>query len=80
MTRRFILRATGTPGADVERLAEALTGLRGVQVLDRTPRMLLVSGPRPAVEGAMHAFDGWVLAPETMTPLPDPKPRLKSIR
>ncbi|MBL8361805.1 MAG: hypothetical protein JNN18_15035 [Rubrivivax sp.] len=80
MTPRFILRATGAPRADAERLAEALSGQRGVRVLDRTPRMLLVTGPRPAVEGAMHAFAGWVLAPETMTPLPDPKPRLKSIR
>ena len=79
MTLRFILRANPgqAPELDAEGLEQRLRKSHGVQVLDRTPRMLLVGGERAELELALHGCRGWTLMPESTTPLPDPRPRLK---
>jgi hypothetical protein len=74
MTGRFVLRYRGSgarPAGDVERVA----ALPGVELLDETPRMLLVAGPEEALRDAVAAMPGWVMAPDAAVPFPDVRRR-----
>jgi hypothetical protein len=72
---RFILRYRGggsKPAEDVERIRS----LQQVRVLDESsPRMLLVEGPETRLKALVGSMPQWVLTPERMIPLPDPRPR-----
>jgi hypothetical protein len=73
---RFILRYQGQgskPAEDVERIRS----LEQVKVLDESsPRMLLVEGPETRLKALVGSMPQWVLAPERMISLPDPRPKL----
>jgi hypothetical protein len=71
---RFILRYRGAgphPAGDAERIAT----LPGVEVIDDSPRMLLVEGPANALRAAVADMPGWVIAAERAVPLPDVRRR-----
>lgn len=68
----FVLRFTGADAKDAgaPQLQARLENTAGVRVIDASPRMLLVCGPRAAIEQAAGHFPGWQLIPETHSPLP----------
>jgi hypothetical protein len=75
---RFAMRAAAADALDpaqVRCLVEADGRLR---VLMETPRMLLVEGDIADGARALGQGSGWVLAAETRTPVPDPRPRLRA--
>jgi hypothetical protein len=79
MTGRFVLRYRGSgarPAADVDRLA----ALPEVELVDETPRMLLVAGPEETLRDAVAAMPGWVMAPDAAVPLPDVRRRPRKRR
>lgn len=74
---RFILRFRGTgpkPAEDVEHIR----ALPNISVLDdSSPRMLLVEAPEAELKALIDSMSGWVMTPERMIPLPDPRPKLR---
>ena len=73
---RFIVRYRGK-GARPERAVHRLREADGVQVIDETRRMLLVEGPEKAIRSACGDDDDWVVEPEQVYRLPDPRPSIK---
>jgi hypothetical protein len=49
----------------------------GTEVLDHSDRMLLVEGVQDELEAAARALDGWVLTPEKIISIPDPRKKIK---
>lgn len=78
MTPRFVLRARNTASPSVEGLLERLRAADGVDVIDSSTRLVLVQGKESAVSAALQGINGWDLSPETLTPLPDPRVRLRT--
>ena len=74
---RFILRYQGEgpkPAEDVNRIRS----LQNIKVLDESsPRMLLVEGPGANLKALVESMPEWVLTPQRMIPLPDPRPKLR---
>lgn len=73
---RYVLRYRGRgprPAADVGRVG----ALPGVEIVDDSPRMLLVDGPEKALRAALADLPGWVMSAETAVPLPDVRRRLR---
>jgi len=72
---RFILRYQGEgpkPAEDVNRIRS----LQNIKVLDESsPRMLLVEGPGANLKALVESMPEWVLTPQRMIPLPDPRPK-----
>ncbi len=71
---RFILRyrrAGPRPEADAGRIVR----LTGVELIDDSPRMLLVEGPEDALRAVLADLPGWVMTAETSVPLPDVRRR-----
>jgi hypothetical protein len=72
---RFILRYQGEgpkPAEDVSRIRS----LQNIKVLDESsPRMLLVEGPGANLKALVESMPEWVLTPQRMIPLPDPRPK-----
>ncbi len=71
---RFILRYRGggpRPDAD----AAGIAALAGVEVLDDSPRMLLVDGPEDTLRTAVAGLPGWAIGEERSVPLPDVRRR-----
>jgi hypothetical protein len=75
---RYILRfrgASSKPPEDVERIRAS----KNITVLDdSSPRMLLVEAPQVELKALVDAMPGWIVTPEQMIPLPDPRPKLRS--
>jgi hypothetical protein len=73
--RRFILRYRGEgskPAEDVSRIRS----LQSIKVLDESsPRMLLVEGPGTRLKALVESMPEWVLTPERIISLPDPRPK-----
>jgi hypothetical protein len=76
-TQRFILRRkpSATPSGVV--LPDELGSLKGVTIIESSPRMVLVDAPAKVLERAMQEFSDWMVIPETFTPVPDTRPKLK---
>jgi len=72
---RFVLRYRGEgskPAEDVNRIRS----LQSLKVLDESsPRMLLVEGPGVRLKALVESMPEWVLTPERMIPIPDPRPK-----
>ena len=72
---RFILRYRGEgskPAEDVNRIRS----LHRIKVLDESsPRMLLVEGVGARLKALVESMPEWVLTPERMIPVPDPRPK-----
>jgi len=75
LMNRFVLRYRGQgskPAEDVDRIRS----LENIRVLDASsPRMLLVEGPEAGLKALVESMSQWVLTPERMIPLPDPRPK-----
>jgi hypothetical protein len=73
---RFVLRFRGkgpAPADDIERIR----ALPKTKVLDNTsPRMLLVEAPEEDLRALVDSLPEWVMTPEKMISLPDPRPKL----
>jgi hypothetical protein len=77
-TRRWVLRRTGGDSASApDALHAHLQTLAGVQVLDASARMMLVDAPQDVLQQAVGAHQGWEMAPETITPLPDTRAKIR---
>lgn len=80
MMRRFILRYRG-PEPQAAKDVERIRHLRHVKVIDdSSPRMLLVEAPEVEVKSLMASMPGWIMTPEQMVPLPDPRPKPRRVK
>lgn len=73
---RYILRFSGEgpgPAADVKRIQAAAR----VQVLDESPRMLLVETSEERLRQVISSLPGWSWTPERKIRLPDTRPRVR---
>jgi hypothetical protein len=75
LNNTFVLRASPDAQPSCEALAARLQG-RGVRVMDRSDRMLLVEGREVTLTSELTSCAGWSLVPQAMTSLPKP-PALK---
>ena len=74
--KRFILRYRGTGKAPPQEVA-SIAALPAVKVVDRAGRMVLVEAEDYSLADCAHKLPDWSVTAETMTPLPDPRPRIK---
>jgi len=73
---RYILRyrhAAEAPRSDLEKIR----GAPNLKVVDESPRMVLVDADEDAAHATVHGMDGWTVTPETMTPLPDTRKKIR---
>lgn len=74
---RFILRFRGTgrrPVEDIERIRAS----PNVTVLDdSSPHMLLVEAPEAELKSRVDTMPDWIIAPEQMIQLPNPRPKVR---
>lgn len=76
MARRFILRYTGsgrTPAEDVDRIRSS----SDINVLDSSPRMLLVEAQEIPLRSLVQSIPEWVVSEEQMIVRRDPRPKLR---
>jgi hypothetical protein len=75
---RYVLRFRGAstkPPGDVERILAS----KSITVLDdSSPRMLLVEADQGELKALVDKMPGWIMTPEQVTPLPDPRRKLRS--
>jgi hypothetical protein len=73
---RYILRykhAAQAPSSDLEKIRAA----PNLKVIDESPRMMLVEADEEAAHASVNNMDGWTVSPETMTPLPDTRKKIR---
>lgn len=73
---RYVLRykhAAQAPSSDLEKIRAAAN----LKVVDESPRMLLVEGEEQAAHASVQDMDGWTVTPESMTPLPDTRQKIR---
>jgi hypothetical protein len=73
---RFILRFTGKgepPADDIRRIRE----LSHAQVIDTSPRMLLVEAPSTSLNALVRSMPAWTVSAERFVPLPDSRPKVR---
>ena len=58
-------------------VTEHLQGSAGIAVLDTSSKMFLIEGAKSAIELATRNLEGWKVVPETSTPLPDTRKKLR---
>ncbi len=75
MSPRFVLRYRGgdPPDADMARIEQ----VRGLAVVERAGRMLLVEADGGELRELMASLDGWVIAPEQGISVPDTRKQVK---
>ena len=73
---RCILRFSGT-GMSPSLVAGRLQSRAGIAVLDATSKMFLIEGAKADIELATQNLEGWQLIPETSTPLPNTRKKLR---
>jgi hypothetical protein len=73
LNNTFVLRASPDAQPSCEALATRLQG-RGVRVMDRSDRMLLVEGREVMLTSEIATCAGWSLVPQAMIALPKPPP------
>ena len=80
MTKKFILRycGKGAKPADAVARVKASDGVKVVD--DSSPRMLLVEGPKAAVEAIAGSLADWVVSEERTVKLPGPRQRVRSTK
>jgi hypothetical protein len=77
VNNQYILRAQSGASVDATVLAERLSAFEGVQVLDRSPKMLLVSGAHASVLRGVEGVTGWTLIPNGVVTLPDVRQKIR---
>ncbi len=77
---RFILRFRG-PEPEAVKDIERIRNLRHVKVIDdSSPRMLLIEASEVEAKSLMASMSGWVMTPERMISLPDPRPKPRRVK
>lgn len=80
MSKKFILRYCGKD-AKPAGAAARVEASDAVKVLDdSSPRMLLVEGPKQAVEALAGTLSDWVVSAERTMKVPNPRPQVRSKR
>jgi hypothetical protein len=80
MSKKFILRYCGK-GAKPANAVARVKACEDVRLLDASsPRMLLVEGPKQAVEALAGTMADWVMSAERTVKLPSPRPQIRSKR
>jgi len=80
MSKKFILRYCGK-GAKPAGAVARVRACENVKLLDdSSPRMLLVEGPKQAVEALAGTMSHWVVSAERTVKLPNPRPQMRSKR
>lgn len=72
---RFILRYTAAPGAPGEHL-EKIRAIPSLEVIDESPRMLLVEADEGALREGIKDFPDWSVHSEQQYPLPDTRKKI----
>ncbi len=72
---RYILRFGGSSSIPAGHL-ESIRSIPGLQVIDQSPQMLLVSGEESALQEKLKEMPGWSIHPESQYPLPDTRHKL----
>ena len=67
---RYILRYGGSSSAPAEHV-QSILATPGLQVIDKSPKMLLVDADEAAVREKIRGMPGWSVHPEQQYPLPD---------
>lgn len=73
---RYILRyqhAVQAPEPDLKKIRAALD----LKVVDESPRMVLVDGDEEAAKASLLGLFGWTVTPETSTPLPSTRAKIR---
>ena len=73
--RRFIFRFRGTGPIPSDEL-EKIRALPEVDIVDATPRMLLIEATDEDGQALMESMPEWVVSPEQTVTYPDPRPRV----
>ena len=80
MSKKFILRYCGK-GAKPATVVARVKASEDVKLLDdSSPRMLLVEGPKQAVEALAGTMSDWVVSAERTMKVPNPRPQVRSKR
>jgi hypothetical protein len=80
MSKKFILRYCGK-GAKPAGAVARVKACEDVRLVDASsPRMLLVEGPKHAVEALAGRMSDWVVSEERTVKLPNPRPQVRSKR
>lgn len=72
---RFVLRYGGSEAMPADHLS-AIRSTPGLQVIDESPKMLLVDGEESALQQKLKAMPGWSLHPEQTYQMPDTRKRI----
>ena len=74
---RFILRFRGGSEASPQDI-ERICSVPNLQVIDRvSQKMLLVEAAEDELRATIDAMSGWVMVPEQMIRMPDPRVKVK---
>jgi len=72
---RYILRYGGSQPAPVEHV-QSIRATPGLQVIDQSPKMLLVDADESALRERLKGMTGWSIHPEQSYPLPDTRKKI----
>jgi len=72
---RYILRYGGSHSIPTEHL-DSIRSTPGLQVIDESPKMLLVDGEESTLRQKLKEMPGWSIHPEQEYPLPDTRQKL----
>jgi len=73
---RFVVRWEGPDSPPAGAVAR-LRGIAAFEILDATPRMLLVEAPEEELRAVVEGMPGWLLVPEKRIERPDPRRRAR---
>lgn len=75
--KRLILRYAG-PASEAEAAAASVRALPGIEVIDASPRMLLVEVPERLARQLGKRLPLWKISEEKTIELPPPLPKLRA--
>jgi hypothetical protein len=72
---RYVLRYGGPSSAPAQHL-DSIRSIPGLQVLDESPKMLLVGGDESSLREKLKHLPGWSIHPEQDYSLPDTREKI----
>ena len=72
---RYILRYGGPASIPAQHL-ESIRSIPGLQVIDQSPKMLLVGGDESSLRAKLKDMPGWTIHPEQDYALPDTRQKI----
>jgi hypothetical protein len=73
---RFILRFHGEGGITARDLRR-IRALPGTEIIDESPRMVLVDSRDPVLKKLLSSMPNWEMTPENTIDLPDLRPKVR---